>query len=52
MSSQTFNIDVKVEEKLGRYVYTLTDPRDNKVFYVGQGKKNALVIILRKQTVR
>lgn len=25
-------------EKLGHYVYTLTDSRNNMVFYVGKGK--------------
>ncbi len=25
------------KERLGNYIYTLKDPRDNKVFYVGQG---------------
>ena len=29
--------DGEQEHKLGRYVYALRDPRDNKVFYVGQG---------------
>ncbi len=25
------------KERLGNYIYTLKDPRDNKIFYVGQG---------------
>jgi len=29
-------------EKLGYYVYLLTDPRNNKVFYVGKGKGNRI----------
>lgn len=28
------------QEKLGKYVYVLRDPRDRKVFYVGQGTNN------------
>lgn len=31
---------VSVIEKIGFYVYTLTDPRTGKVFYVGKGKGN------------
>lgn len=27
-------------ERLGNYVYALKDPRDNKIFYVGQGVSN------------
>ena len=29
-----------VQEKLGYYVYLLTDPRDGKIFYIGKGKDN------------
>jgi len=29
-------------ERLGSYVYALEDPRDGKIFYVGQGKNNRL----------
>jgi hypothetical protein len=29
--------DVLQKEKLGKYVYALRDPRDGKIFYVGQG---------------
>ena len=29
-------------QKLGNYIYALRDPRDGKVFYVGQGKDNRL----------
>jgi len=29
-------------EKLGNYVYALQDPRDNKIFYVGQGSSDRL----------
>lgn len=30
----------KTQEKLKYYVYSLIDPRDNKIFYVGKGKGN------------
>ncbi len=30
----------KTQEELKYYVYTLIDPRDNKIFYVGKGKEN------------
>ncbi len=30
----------KTQEELKYYVYTLIDPRDNKIFYVGKGKGN------------
>jgi hypothetical protein len=29
--------DIIQKEKLGKYVYALRDPRDGKIFYVGQG---------------
>lgn len=29
--------DALQKEKLGNYIYALRDPRDNKIFYVGQG---------------
>jgi uncharacterized protein len=28
------------KEKLGKYIYALRDPRDNKIFYVGQATNN------------
>ena len=34
------NLDPLQVERLGRYVYALQDPRDGKVFYVGQGQGN------------
>nr|WP_321510180.1 hypothetical protein [uncultured Hyphomonas sp.] len=37
---QIFEIDHVAEKKLGKYVYGLIDPRDRKVFYVGQGIRN------------
>lgn len=40
MNEQTFNIDGRAAEKLGLYVYALIDPRDRKVFYIGQGHRN------------
>ena len=35
--NQQRNFDQLQKEKLGDYVYALRDPRDNKIFYVGQG---------------
>ena len=32
----------KVKQKLGYYVYALTDPRDNKIFYIGKGINNRI----------
>ena len=29
-------------QKLGKYVYALRDPRDGKIFYIGQGEKNRI----------
>lgn len=29
-----------VQERIGSYVYMLVDPRDNKIFYVGEGQGN------------
>lgn len=29
--------DILQKEKLGKYVYALRDPRDGKIFYIGQG---------------
>ncbi len=34
------NFDPLQKEKLGEYVYALRDPRDKKIFYVGQGIKD------------
>lgn len=34
------NFDPLQSGKLGNYVYALKDPRDNKLFYVGQGSSN------------
>ncbi len=31
------NFDILQKEKLGKYIYALKDPRDGKIFYVGQG---------------
>ncbi len=31
-----------VQERLGYYVYLLSDPRDKKIFYVGKGKGNRI----------
>jgi hypothetical protein len=31
------NFDSLQKEKLGKYIYALRDPRDSKIFYVGQG---------------
>lgn len=31
------SFDSLQKEKLGKYIYALRDPRDNKIFYVGQG---------------
>jgi hypothetical protein len=30
------------QESLGNYIYALRDPRDNKVFYIGQATKNRI----------
>ena len=42
MEYQSFAIDHIAEEKLGIYVYALIDPRDRKIFYVGQGRRNRI----------
>jgi hypothetical protein len=34
------NFDTLQIERLGKYIYTLRDPRDKKIFYVGQGTAN------------
>lgn len=39
MNSQRKFDDLQ-KEKLGKYVYALRDPRDGKIFYVGQGINN------------
>lgn len=28
------------KQKLGKYIYALRDPRDRKIFYVGQGSND------------
>ena len=32
----------KTIEELGYYVYSLTDPRNNKIFYIGKGCGNSM----------
>lgn len=34
------NFDTLQIERLGKYIYALRDPRDKKIFYVGQGTAN------------
>jgi len=34
--------DEKQKEVLGKYIYALRDPRDNKIFYVGQGDNDRI----------
>ena len=34
------NFDTLQIERLGKYIYALRDPRDKKIFYVGQGTGN------------
>lgn len=34
----------KTIEELGYYVYSLTDPRNNKIFYIGKGCGNRVNI--------
>ncbi len=34
--------DILQKEKLGKYIYALRDPRDGKIFYVGQGINDRL----------
>jgi hypothetical protein len=34
--------DILQKEKLGKYIYALRDPRDRKVFYIGQGTNDRL----------
>lgn len=36
------SFDIIQKEKLGKYIYALRDPRDRKIFYVGQGMNNRL----------
>lgn len=34
------NFDTLQIERLGKYIYALRDPRDKKIFYIGQGTEN------------
>jgi hypothetical protein len=34
--------DIIQKEKLGKYIYALRDPRDGKIFYVGQGTNDRI----------
>jgi hypothetical protein len=34
--------DILQKEKLGKYIYALRDPRDRKIFYIGQGTNDRL----------
>lgn len=34
--------DILQKEKLGKYIYALRDPRDRKIFYIGQGINDRL----------
>lgn len=36
------NFDMLQQERLGLYVYALLDPRDGKIFYIGQGRNNRI----------
>ena len=36
------NFDPLQAQRLGNYVYALKDPRDNKIFYVGQGSSDRI----------
>lgn len=40
MGNEKRNFLRRVCDMLGKYVYVLRDPRDNKIFYVGQGTGN------------
>lgn len=40
--SQEFKVDSEAAKHLGKYVYALIDPRDQKVFYVGQGLRGRI----------
>ena len=37
----------KTIEELGYYVYSLTDPRNNKIFYIGKGCDNRVFNIAK-----
>jgi len=38
-----------VARKLGHYVYVYTDPRDGRVFYVGKGKGQRALALIKGQ---
>jgi uncharacterized protein len=38
IAAPTLSFLAGVAERLGHYVYVLSDPRDNEIFYVGKGK--------------
>jgi hypothetical protein len=40
--NQKRSFDTLEKQKLGKYVYALRDPRDNKVFYIGQGENDRI----------
>ena len=44
------SFDPHQQALLGTYIYALRDPRDNKVFYVGQGQNNRLFAHFDKAT--
>lgn len=36
--NQQRNFDIRTQNELKHYVYALRDPRDGKIFYIGEGK--------------